>query len=591
MDRAYADRAGAGLLAALALLAPAPSSAQAAQPSSIFTVNARLTAGTVWRLEGPDLRLPYALNGAAAGVPSLNGTGANADDANLNFRRHQAVSRAFSGTFEVQARQRDTRALLRVRGWRDEALRSSVRSWGSAANDYAAGQPLTDAGAPPLSRFSGVVVGEAWVEQAVDAGAARLLARVGQQALDWGANAGFPGGLEVLTPRDLPAARRAGAAPADARVPVPMAFGRVDIAPALALEGFYQTHFRPNALEMCGSFNAISDYTVESCDKVMAGLPPADDRTRVHTGAYLKRLPTLKPQAAQFGAALRWQLPAFGLQLGAYHARYTSRVVVPSLRKSSRVGPALIAGDPDGKNLAFFTEYPDAIRLSAGTFTHRGGAYGELSYRPNLPLLIGSGDAVTPFLNPLAPALFRQDADAVAPGGLFHGYERYPMWQAQLGFQRAPTGPSGIGFSAEVVAKHIGHLPQQALRRYGRSDVFGTGPIDGVCIASMTVPALQCSQRGYVTSDALAWRARVEKRLPPLFEGWTVSAALGVVHDVRGWSGDALISEGRRSGSVSLRAEYRQRYELDVRWLPVGGGDYNATADRDVLAVSLGVRF
>ena len=42
---------------------------------------------------------------------------------------------------------------------------------------------------------------------------------------------------------------------------------------------------------------------------------------------------------------------------------------------------------------------------------------------------------------------------------------------------------------------------------------------------------------------------------------------------------------------VSLRGEYRQRYLFEVSWQPVWGGDYNALADRDVVAISAGVKF
>lgn len=575
---------------------PAPSTAGLAAPAPpastpIFSASGRIVFGSAWRLEAPDSRLPFAANGAAAGVAAINGTGANADDANLNFRRHDAVSRALAAALAVQARWGDGRARLSLKAWHDYALSDDRRSWGNAANGYAAGAPLSDAGAPPLSRFAGVVVDDAWVEQGIDAGRWRLLGRAGQQTLDWGTRSSMGGGLDVLGARDLPAARRPGAMPSDARVPLPMLFASARYADAIAIEGFYQTHFRPNAIDMCGSFGAVNDYLVDGCDKVMSGAPAVNDRARVALGAYLRRLPTPKPQASQFGLALRWKLAALGLELGAYHARYTSRMAVPGLRKSSRVGPAFIAGDPDGRNLAFFTEYPEALRIDAMTFAARGGAYGELSYRPRQPLLFGPGDAVPPFLNPAAPALLRADVDATAPGALFHGYESYPMWQASLGLARPASAATAIGFSAELVAKHVVHLPDQALRRFGRSDLFGTGPVKGVCNVNMSVPALQCSQRGYVSRDAVAWRARLDARLPPLLPALTTTASLGFTYDVHGWSADYLINQGRRSASLALRAEFRQRYQFEINYLPVWGGDYNAGADRDVLAVAVGVKF
>ena len=582
------------LLTILLTLLPLPAlaAARGSEPAAapLFTVHGRLSTGIVYRLEDADPRLPFALNGAAAGVPALNGTGANADDANLNFRRHDAVSRTLAASVELQAHYRNTRALLRVKAWRDNALRNDAHDWGSVANGYRAGAPLSDAGAPPLSRFAGVVVGDAWVEQVVDAGRARLLARIGQHSLDWGNNTGFGGGLEVLAPRDLPASRRAGATAADLKVPLPQLLVRAEWDRNGAVELFYQGRFRPNALDMCGTFFAPTDYAADGCDKVMSGAPAASDRARVALGAYLKRLPTPKPRAAQFGVALRWKLAGGAVDVGAYHARYTSRTAVPGLRKSTRTGPAYVVGDPDGRNLAFFTEYPQAIHIDALTFAHRAGAFGELSYRPNMPLLFGPGDGLPPFISATAPAQLRQLADATAPGGLFHGYERYPMWQAQLGWQR-PLAAGGIGWAVEVVAKHVANLPDPALRRYGRADVFGAGPVHGVCAVNMTVPALQCSARGYVSRNAAAWRARVETRLPPLANGMTASVFASLVHDVHGWSADALINQGRRSASVGLRAELDQRYLFEATWLPVWGGDYNAGADRDTLALAVGIKF
>ena len=577
---------GVGLaLGALGTLGPS------ARADPQVAVSGRLVYGAVYRLESPDPRLPFAPNGVAAGVEAINGTGANADDGNLNFRRHQAVSRAVTGLVDIEARQQGTRAMLRLKAWRDWALRDDPRGWGNAINNYTAGVPLYDAGAPPLSRFSGLVVGDAWIEHTISTAHWRLLGRAGQQNLDWGANAGFGGGLEVLNPRDLPASRRAGASAADLKVPVPQLFASAEWDRNVSAEAFYQTRFRPNATDVCGSFGSVSDYSSEGCDKVMSGPPNVNDRERVALGAYLKRLPTPKPQGEQFGFALRWRLPALGLQLGAYHARYTSRVAIPSLRRATRSGPAIIAGDPDGHNMAFFTEHPDGLRIEALTFAHSSGAWGELSYRPNQPLQFGPGDALPPFVFPAQPALLRLDAAAVTPGGIFHGYESYPMLQAQLGWRAAPTGPFGLAWSAEIVAKHIRALPDPALRRYGRSDLFGTGPVNGICAPNASQPSLQCSLRGYVSRNAAALRARVEAPVRLPVDGLSTTAALSYVHDLRGWSADALINEGRRSANLSLRAEYRQRYLAEIAWMPLWGGAYDATADRDVLAVSVGMRF
>jgi hypothetical protein len=572
---------GAGLLALLAM-----------QPACAvdFKASGRVMFGSVYRVEAQDARLLTTLNAGAAGLTGLTAAGANADDANLNFRRGDATSTALKAYLDLALRQDGFSALVRVKAWHDFALAGHPRAWGNVANGYAAGEPLSDAGAPALSRFSGVLLSEAWSEEVVDAGRWRVSARAGRQTLNWGERVGFGGGLEALNPRDFPALRRAGAVPQETRVPIPALFGRVELDRALALEGFYQTAFRPAALDMCGTFWSPNDYLVDGCDKVMSGQPAVSDRARIPLGAYLKRLPTPSPSASEFGVALKWNSAALATEFGLYHAQYTGRTPIPGLRKSSRVGPAVIAGDPGGMNIAFFTEYPEAVRLHALTFAHRGQWaewFGELSYRPNQPLLISPGDALPPFLNPTAPALLRADADATAPGGLFHGYDRYPMIQAQLGMQRV-FGPTFTG-SVEVVAKRLRGLPDPALRRYGRSDIFGAGPVNGVC--SATTPARLCNLRGYVSTDAYAYRLRLDARLGGLPAGLTGVASAQFVHDVYGWSADALINEGRRTVNLSLRFEYRQRYLAEVAYMPIWGGDYNAVADRDQVAFAVGVKF
>lgn len=559
------------------------------------TVSGRVMFGTVVRTEASDPVLLTAINAPAIGLKGL-GSGGNADDANLNYRRGDDASRALHGYLDLAAREGGFAALARVVAWRDVGLLHDARPWGNVPSDYAAGQPLGDRGAPALSRFSGAALGDAWVQQRFHAGSLQFLGRVGQQSLDWGARSGMAGGLEALNPKNLPALHRAGAAPQEARIPMPMLFGRVDLNPALAIEGFYQTRFRPSALDMCGTLWSMSDYLVDGCDKVMSGQPVVNDRTRVALGAYQKRLPTPRPDSSEFGIGLTWKSAALATDFGFYHARYTSRTPMPGLRKTTRAnGPALVAGDPDGKNMAYFTEYPEGITMSAVTFAHKHGrtsVSGELSYRPNLPFMLAPGDVVPPFLNPNAPSLLRADVNAVPPGGLFHGYDSYGVTQGQLGVQHEwSAGGVALSAGAEAVVKHTSALPDQAVRRYNRTDIYGAGVINGVCNVATGNAERQCSLRGYVTTDAYAYRLRLDARFGAVLPGLDAATSVVFTHDVKGWSGDFLVNEGRKSASLALRLEYRKRYLAELAWLPVWGGDYYAAADRDTASLAVGVRF
>ena len=582
-----------------ALLALAAAASPAAQAVD-FKTSGRLTFGSVVRLEERDPQLLTGINAAVIGLQGY-GSGGNADDANMNYARGDAVSTALKAYLDVNAREGAWSALVRIKAWHDAALADRNRPWGNVANRYAVDAPLGDDGAPRLSRFSGVALGDAWLQYASQGGpgAVRTTVRLGRQNLNWGERpgmAGTPGGLEALNAKDLPALHRAGAVPQEMRVPAAMLFGRVDLTPAFGAEAWYQPRHTPTAVDMCGTLWSLSDYLTQGCDLVMTGQPAVNDRARIPLGATMKRLPTPEVGKAEYGMGLTWKSAPLGLDLGLYHARYNARTALPSLRRSTRVGgPPLVAGDPDGRNMAYFTEYVENLAITALTFAHkreRTSFYGEASYRPRVPFMLAPGDVLPPFLNASVPALLRASANAVPPGGLFHGYDLYAMSQLQFGAgQEWQAGKAILAASAEIVGKHVYGLPDQAVRRYGRADIFGVGPVNGACTVSTGNPARQCSLRGYATTNSYGYRLRLEARIPALAEGLAGSASVTFAHDVKGWAGDFLLNEGRKMANLALRLEYHQRYLLELSWLPNWGGDYNQVADRDIAALAVGVRF
>lgn len=559
-------------------------------------VSGRVTFGASYRMEDRDSHLLYSFNAAAIGQTGLAGGGQNSDDANMNFDKHDATTRVLKGYLDIAATEGKTSALLRLKAWHDFALSDDPRAWGNTPNRYTAGQPLSDAGAARLSRFSGAVISDAYLQHSGELAGMKVMGRIGQQSLDWGQRASFAGGLQALNPVDLPAMRRPGAVPQELRVPVPMLFGRIEPKAGIGVEGFYQTRFRPNALDVCGTFNSPVDYLADGCDKAYAAGPATSDRVRLQNGAYLKRVDSPYPtDDAQFGGALTWKEALRGTDVGLYYARYTNRTPTPGMRKSTRVGSALIPLDPDGKNLAFFLEYVQRIELYAFNLTHKYGKttfYGELSYRPNQPLQLPPGDVLGAFISPTAPALLRANATATAPGGYFGGYDRYKVTQTQIGIAHdLKWGDTPLNLSAEVVSKHVGNLPSPLVRRYLRADQFGQGPTLGNCVVNTAYPERQCSTDGYVSSDAYAYRLRADARFAAVAPGLDAQATALFIHELKGWSYDGLLNEGRRSMNLALRFDYLQRYVAEVVYTPIWGGAYNHVADRDQIAFSAGIKF
>jgi hypothetical protein len=164
--------------------------------------------------------------------------------------------------------------------------------------------------------------------------------------------------------------------------------------------------------------------------------------------------------------------------------------------------------------------------------------------------------------------------------------------QAQFGLQHDwQTGGAAWTVAVEGVAKHTPGLPDQAVRRYGRSDIFGTGPVGATCAVTTANAARQCSLRGYSTADAFGYRIRLDSKVAALAPGLAGGASVNFAHDVKGWSGDLLLNQGRKTASLGLRLEYLQRYVADLSYFANWGGPYNQAADRDWIALSLGIKF
>jgi hypothetical protein len=584
---------------ACATLLPLPSAAADFALGELrASVSGRVTFGASYRLEDADPQLLNATNALAAGLVGSSASAANSDDSNLNFRRNDATSTVLKAYADLNLSQGPYSALVRVKAWHDYALLNQPRGWGNIPNGYTAGVPLGEQGFPSESRFAGVALADYYVQGRLQPAGMPLLARIGHQNLAWGERASFTSALQALNAVDSPAARRPGAAPQEARAPAPMAFARLELNPAFAIEGFYQTRLRSNVLDGCGTFGALNDYAIDGCEKVFAGAPAGSDRARLKGGAYVSRVGNpFADDGSQFGAALFFTAREIATEFGFYHARYTSRLITPGAVKTTRLtGSPLIAGDPDGKNVRYFIESPDGISLTAATFEHkfeRGSVYGEFSYRPNLPVQLSASDVLAAFISNTAATQLRGDANALPPGGYFHAYDRLPVSQAQIGVTTQLGGEGGTTWSgmAEAVLKHTGALPDPTVRRYIRPDIFGGGPVNGVCVPSSANLAKQCSSNGYVSSNALAYRLRLDARMGALMPALVVTPSAMFTYDVKGWSFDGAINEKRQYMTIALRAEYRQRYLAEIVYTPNWGGDYNALSDRDLVSIAIGVKF
>jgi hypothetical protein len=254
-----------------------------------------------------------------------------------------------------------------------------------------------------------------------------------------------------------------------------------------------------------------------------------------------------------------------------------------------------VPGNPDGLNSTYFIEWPENIRMFAVNFetAFKGGtAFGELSYRPNQPLLFNAADLLNGVVTNTGPSQLRDRLNALPPGGTLTGFERHKAVQLQLGaVGQIPRvlGAAGMSWGAEIVYKGVPDLPDPNVLRFGRSDVFGQGPVDGVC-PPPAVPS-QCTTDGFVSRHAWGFRTVLGLRYVNVFEGIDLVPAMLFGQDVSGWSGDGAILEGRKLAALSLRANFKSGFVGDIAWVPTWGGAYNNQRDRSAVVLYVGQRF
>lgn len=591
----------------------------------------KATYGAAWRMEDRDPALVFGANAAVvdggSGSPLF---GKNTDDGNLNHDKGDRVYSVFKALGVADLNCGEFAARLSALAWTDRVAADRDMPWGHSPNRYVAGAELSDVGTPHRARFSGLALQEVWLQwgrsapvlESPDSSSSDRVRetqrwlRLGQQYIPWGAPATrFGGGLEQVNAEDMQMRALPGTDDVTrshyARLGEvdPMREGFVPVASALArwtegramIEGFYQFEFQPSVLPGCGRFDSFSDYVAAGCNRVYVG--PSADRRSDAQGLFAQRAPDIEPDGGgEFGFRLEYDSPLG--RLSGYAANIHSRRYAVGAIRTGRIGAPLIPGDPGQQNVRYFLEYPEDVRLFglgwSALFNEKRTLLNlEYVMQPDQVLRLNNTDMLNAFgcdpaftLTPCAPTPLRAEADAVARGGRFSGYDRYRVSQLRLSGSHEATGLLGartVRLSGEVGVKHVSSLPSPLERRYGRSDAFGVGPLTGIpCVGS----SVQCSTDGYVSSSAWAYRMRAEFDYGPLLPGTRVIPSLSWLHDVKGWSWDDAISEGRRALSMALRLQgERSGWFSELSWTVIGGGDYNVYRDRDVMRLVIGVRY
>jgi hypothetical protein len=571
--------------------------------SSTYSVNKTLTAtvGTSIRFENPDPAVLGGLSTARVGLPAgqLSATG-NAGSSDLNFEKNKPVSTVLKAIGSLELTNGQQGVFIRAKAWHDYALTDDSHPYGNYPNQFSLNNRLSDKGFEPEAKFSNARFVDAYVYGTISTqDKQNFQVKVGQQFLNWGSSYFFNNGVNIINPINYPGLVRPGATAEESRLPIGMAHLATEVS-GVKMETFYQYGFTPSALNGCGTFYTSANYVQPGCNYA-AVVPGLNESTALATGLYAHRAEDDMPKSRnQFGIASHFALPELQTKTHLYFINYHSRTpslqgINTTLANYGGAGQAgIIARISDPAGMKYAVAYPESIRLFGFSFDtqlqNNTKIFGEVSIRPNQPITLNSADLLDAMLsrNPNSALNLARNTSSLPLGSVFDGFDRFRVTNMSTGLlneSKLLSAAKTITL-AEVGMSHISNLPDAGTIRYGRSDDYGVGAINGQpCTAS----AKTCSHDGYVTSNAWGLRLRIANVYPNAVIGIALTPSIYLSKDIKGYSFDSTFVEGRTMIRLGLRSDWSKTWYSEILINKTSGGDYNTTVDRSTLTLFTGM--
>lgn len=507
----------------------------------------------------------------------------NADDGNLNYRKHDVFSQVLKGTHELSLRFGDGWSALGRVAWAKDFKMDNVRT---TALDDQAERDATE-------RFDLL---DLWLAKRFDLGAMPAKVKLGNQVINWGAEIFMPGGINQINALSLPKYHTPGTQLKEVSIPAPMASFSLGLSDTLSLEAYYQFRWNAYSLDPVGTYFSAADVAGEGrrpiyyptsyieglMPGICAGTPTGHCGAPNISGLSDEELVALglavpyggerkAKNSGQYGVALRWTAESIETEFGLFYQRYHDKV--PFVGYTALSNPDALVVDNYFLN---YGEDKDLFGLSASTMVGPVAVAGELSYRPRDSVGI---DPTVPFGRGLTGSYNRY---SLFDTGVNKGFVEARKLQADINaiynFSASdPLGfiPSALGASDAFI------LAEAVVTRYPGLDTSGKVPY---ALPDYSLP--DRTSWGYVTEIGVNY--------PDLFgTGVVLTPQLDFSHDVKGTTPNAMpFVEGRKSLTASLLFNYRDRWKGGLQWVQYwGGGDNNLMADRDFLSGNISYSF
>ncbi len=488
-------------------------------------IDTSITYGAQWRVQAADKKM---LRGDGTIVGTV--IAGNIDDGNRNFDPG-LVSNRLTVLTDVDIRWRDFGVFLRGKAFYDTVYKDDHTDIDAAG--FAVYNSGTAVGGTTNYRDfpkhteddygADIRLLDAFVYGFFDMGDHVLNVRLGEQAINWGESTFYPGIMSVQNRIDIAASNTPGVEVKEILLPTGAIYGQINLTNNIDVEAYYQYEWNRTKLDGVGSYYSYVDQMGPGGENYLAAVgglvfafPRAPDETPSHNG--------------QWGAALRYLFDN-GSELAFYN-----------LVSHSKTPSFVIRGTPIGGGLIlpedYVVRYFDDIRLYGMSFSTVVGTTsvgGELSYRPNMPV-VSSSLVGTP--------------------------ERAGFYQASVNGTHI-FGPSWIADGTTVVFEVV----------TGQHDSFKDSDL---------------------RFDSAAWAAsvRTEFAYNNVLSGVDLTVPIFYSQGIEGTIKEMNITEHAKVFSIGLNLSYLQRLEAGINYTTYFGGDIdNWVNDRDNVALTLKYSF
>ncbi|WP_236208535.1 DUF1302 domain-containing protein [Pseudomonas tohonis] len=484
-----------------------------------------------------------------------------------------------------------------------------------------------------------------------------LSARLGKQVFNWGEGIFYRGGINTTNPLNAAQFRLPGSELKEVLVPVEALSFNLGLTDNLSMETFYQFNWKESAIDPSGTYFSETDLFADGGNTAynqsgsLAGLmtpnpllggnslygllssnPATGLRGSEFANTNAFKVASIGPDInakndGQFGVNFKYIAEELNsTEFGAYFINYHSKEPyiyadvnsaysgISAGQYGALLGNAAVAGAAAaagtsaqqivggllavdlGNQIQARREYVEDIRVygfSFNTTINETSVFGEIAYRPNMPIgIAATNDALQQFLGQATQFSLGQGINVagqnVRLGGQLHNYERVESFNTSWGAIQN-FGPS-LGFDSLI---GVAELASEHLRGSDLKYTDYQGNVRYYAGRGNGAYASNYGRDDQVNKNSYGYTLVLSGTWNDVYAGVNLSPFVVYKDDFEGNSHQTgNFIEGRKAYTVGLKASYLNSLEGEIQYTEFyGAGQNNSSRDRDNIGVNVKYSF